>query len=139
MSLSQYPQSNVPVSPCPYPNVPVPIPMSLSLSPCPDVPLPITLSLSPSPDTTRPKRDYEVDGRDYHFVASRERMEKDIQGHKFIEAGQYNSHLYGTSVQSVREVAEQVATGGLLGGSGGYQGLRGYQEPQGATRAPGCH
>ncbi|KAI6057508.1 Disks large-like protein 4 [Aix galericulata] len=34
-------------------------------------------------------------------------MEKDIQGHKFIEAGQYNSHLYGTSVQSVREVAEQ--------------------------------
>nr|XP_041568159.1 disks large homolog 4 isoform X10 [Taeniopygia guttata] len=58
-------------------------------------------------DTTRPKREYEVDGRDYHFVASRERMEKDIQGHKFIEAGQYNSHLYGTSVQSVREVAEQ--------------------------------
>ncbi|XP_014749376.1 PREDICTED: disks large homolog 4-like, partial [Sturnus vulgaris] len=57
--------------------------------------------------TTRPKREYEVDGRDYHFVASRERMEKDIQGHKFIEAGQYNSHLYGTSVQSVREVAEQ--------------------------------
>ncbi|EDM04969.1 rCG32440 [Rattus norvegicus] len=34
-------------------------------------------------------------------------MEKDIQAHKFIEAGQYNSHLYGTSVQSVREVAEQ--------------------------------
>ncbi|GAB0201194.1 disks large 4 [Grus japonensis] len=59
------------------------------------------------PHTTRPKREYEVDGRDYHFVASRERMEKDIQGHKFIEAGQYNSHLYGTSVQSVREVAEQ--------------------------------
>uniref|UniRef100_A0A8C3HFY7 Discs large MAGUK scaffold protein 4 n=1 Tax=Chrysemys picta bellii TaxID=8478 RepID=A0A8C3HFY7_CHRPI len=57
--------------------------------------------------TTRPKREYEVDGRDYHFVASREKMEKDIQGHKFIEAGQYNSHLYGTSVQSVREVAEQ--------------------------------
>uniref|UniRef100_A0A8D2LCS4 Discs large MAGUK scaffold protein 4 n=1 Tax=Varanus komodoensis TaxID=61221 RepID=A0A8D2LCS4_VARKO len=59
------------------------------------------------PHTTRPKREYEVDGRDYHFVASREKMEKDIQGHKFIEAGQYNSHLYGTSVQSVREVAEQ--------------------------------
>uniref|UniRef100_A0A8C4S7B9 Discs, large homolog 2 (Drosophila) n=1 Tax=Erpetoichthys calabaricus TaxID=27687 RepID=A0A8C4S7B9_ERPCA len=39
------------------------------------------------PHTTRPKRDYEVDGRDYHF-------------HKFIEAGQYNDNLYGTSVQS---------------------------------------
>ncbi|XP_036426178.1 disks large homolog 1 isoform X9 [Colossoma macropomum] len=59
------------------------------------------------PHTTRPKRDYEVDGRDYHFVTSRDQMEKDIQDHKFIEAGQYNNHLYGTSVQSVREVAEK--------------------------------
>ncbi|XP_048093840.1 disks large homolog 2 isoform X5 [Alosa alosa] len=58
-------------------------------------------------DTTRPKRDYEVDGRDYHFVTSREQMEKDIQEHKFIEAGQYNDNLYGTSVQSVRYVAER--------------------------------
>ncbi|KAJ7986218.1 hypothetical protein DPEC_G00337680 [Dallia pectoralis] len=59
------------------------------------------------PHTTRPKRDYEVDTRDYHFMVSREQMEKDIQDHKFIEAGQYNNHLYGTSVQSVREVAEK--------------------------------
>ncbi|XP_069046122.1 disks large homolog 2 isoform X8 [Lepisosteus oculatus] len=58
-------------------------------------------------DTTRPKRDYEVDGRDYHFVTSREQMEKDIQEHKFIEAGQYNDNLYGTSVQSVKYVAER--------------------------------
>ncbi|XP_033973208.1 disks large homolog 2 [Trematomus bernacchii] len=59
------------------------------------------------PHTTRPKRDYEVDGRDYHFVMSREQMEKDIQEHKFIEAGQYNDNLYGTSVQSVKYVAER--------------------------------
>ncbi|XP_056299123.1 disks large homolog 4-like isoform X2 [Pseudoliparis swirei] len=59
------------------------------------------------PHTTRPRRDYEADGRDYHFVASREQMERDIQSHRFIEAGQYNNHLYGTSVQSVRQVAEQ--------------------------------
>ncbi|XP_055084621.1 discs large homolog 1-like protein isoform X5 [Periophthalmus magnuspinnatus] len=59
------------------------------------------------PHTTRPKRDYEVDGRDYHFVVSREQMEKDIQEHRFIEAGQYNNHLYGTSVQSVRQVADK--------------------------------
>uniref|UniRef100_A0A8C9RM99 Discs, large homolog 2 (Drosophila) n=1 Tax=Scleropages formosus TaxID=113540 RepID=A0A8C9RM99_SCLFO len=58
-------------------------------------------------DTTRPKREYEVDGRDYHFVISREQMEKDIQEHKFIEAGQYNDNLYGTSVQSVKYVAER--------------------------------
>ncbi|XP_041420752.1 disks large homolog 1 isoform X15 [Xenopus laevis] len=59
------------------------------------------------PHTTRPKRDYEKDGRDYHFMTSREQMEKDIQDHKFIEAGQYNAHLYGTSVHSVKEVAER--------------------------------
>lgn len=59
-------------------------------------------------DTTRAKRDYEVDGRDYHFVSSREEMERAIQNHMFIEAGQYNDNLYGTSVNSVREVAEKV-------------------------------
>ncbi|XP_060912062.1 disks large homolog 2 isoform X17 [Labrus mixtus] len=59
------------------------------------------------PHTTRPKRDYEVDTRDYHFVNSREQMERDIQEHKFIEAGQYNDNLYGTSVQSVKYVAER--------------------------------
>ncbi|KAF8782425.1 Disks large 1 tumor suppressor protein like [Argiope bruennichi] len=59
------------------------------------------------PHTTRPKRDYEVDGRDYYFVASREQMERDIQNHLFIEAGQYNDNLYGTSVASVREMAEK--------------------------------
>ncbi|XP_071023304.1 disks large homolog 2 isoform X21 [Oncorhynchus clarkii lewisi] len=62
---------------------------------------------SGQPDTTRSRRDYEVDGRDYHFVMSREQMEQDIQEHKFIEAGQYNDNLYGTSVQSVKYVAER--------------------------------
>uniref|UniRef100_A0A3P8YZ34 Disks large homolog 2 n=1 Tax=Esox lucius TaxID=8010 RepID=A0A3P8YZ34_ESOLU len=59
------------------------------------------------PHTTRSRRDYEVNGRDYHFVMSREQMEQDIQEHKFIEAGQYNDNLYGTSVQSVKYVAER--------------------------------
>lgn len=45
-----------------------------------------------------------MNGRDYHFV-SREQMEYDIQNHQFIEAGQYNNNLYGTSVASVRAVA----------------------------------
>ncbi|XP_044056922.1 disks large homolog 1-like isoform X8 [Siniperca chuatsi] len=59
------------------------------------------------PHTTRPRRDYELDGRDYHFMSSRELMEQEIQEHKFIEAGQYNNHLYGTSIQSVKEVADK--------------------------------
>uniref|UniRef100_A0A8C5WFI7 Discs large MAGUK scaffold protein 3 n=1 Tax=Leptobrachium leishanense TaxID=445787 RepID=A0A8C5WFI7_9ANUR len=45
------------------------------------------------PHTTRPRREAE--------------MEKDIQDNKFIEAGQFNDNLYGTSVQSVRAVAER--------------------------------
>ncbi|XP_051790904.1 disks large homolog 3 isoform X2 [Erpetoichthys calabaricus] len=59
------------------------------------------------PHTTRPRRENEVDGQDYHFVISREQMEKDIQENKFIEAGQFNENLYGTSIQSVRAVAER--------------------------------
>merc|ERR1711881_131932 len=34
-------------------------------------------------------------------------MKADIQTHLFIEAGQYNENLYGTSVQSVIDVAAQ--------------------------------
>ena len=35
-------------------------------------------------------------------------MERDIEAHLFIEAGQYNDNLYGTAVQSVIDVASQV-------------------------------
>nr|XP_015207044.1 PREDICTED: disks large homolog 3 [Lepisosteus oculatus] len=59
------------------------------------------------PHTTRARRENEVDGQDYHFVMSREQMERDIQDNKFIEAGQFNENLYGTSIQSVRAVAER--------------------------------
>ncbi|XP_017562646.1 disks large homolog 3 isoform X6 [Pygocentrus nattereri] len=59
------------------------------------------------PHTTRPRRENEMDGQDYHFVSSREQMEKDIQDNKFIEAGQFNENLYGTSILSVRAVAER--------------------------------
>ncbi|XP_003391362.2 PREDICTED: disks large homolog 3-like [Amphimedon queenslandica] len=59
------------------------------------------------PHTTRKARQGEVDGRDYHFVTSVEQMERDIQAHLFIEAGRYKDNLYGTSIQAVREVAEQ--------------------------------
>lgn len=51
-----------------------------------------------------------MDGQDYHFVGSREQMEKDIQDNKFIEAGQFNENLYGTSILSVRAVAERVGS-----------------------------
>ncbi|XP_077589207.1 disks large homolog 3 isoform X4 [Stigmatopora nigra] len=70
------------------------------------------------PHTTRPRRENEMDGQDYHFVGSREQMEKDIQDNKFIEAGQFNENLYGTSVLSVRTVAERQGKHCILDVSG---------------------
>lgn len=54
-------------------------------------------------DTTRNRRDNEVAGRDYHFV-SRQAFEADIAAGKFIEHGEFEKNLYGTSVDSVRQV-----------------------------------
>jgi len=59
-------------------------------------------------DTSREIRPGEIDGVHYHFIKSREQMERDIKDHLFIEAGQFNDNLYGTSLASVQEVAEQV-------------------------------
>ncbi|KAL7301921.1 hypothetical protein TKK_0005516 [Trichogramma kaykai] len=59
------------------------------------------------PHTTRPKKPDEADGHDYHFVHSREIMENDIKNHLFIEAGQYNGNLYGTSISSIAAVASR--------------------------------
>ncbi|KAM3728599.1 Disks large [Dirofilaria immitis] len=57
------------------------------------------------PHTSRPPKPNEVDGRDYHFV-SKEQMQEDVRNNQFIEAGQFQDNLYGTSINSVREVAE---------------------------------
>uniref|UniRef100_A0A5K3EQC5 Pro-interleukin-16 n=2 Tax=Mesocestoides corti TaxID=53468 RepID=A0A5K3EQC5_MESCO len=57
------------------------------------------------PHTTRHRRHGEVDGRDYHFVKSRSKMESEINLNRYIEAGEYNGNLYGTHIQSVFKVA----------------------------------
>jgi len=62
----------------------------------------------PPIDTTRARKDHEVDGREYHFVTSREQIERDMQTSMFIEAGQFNENMYGTSVQAVMDVAKTV-------------------------------
>ncbi|KAF5399653.1 hypothetical protein PHET_07320, partial [Paragonimus heterotremus] len=58
------------------------------------------------PYTTRSCRPNEVEGRDYHFVVSREIMVADIAAQRYLEAGEYNGNLYGTHLESVFEVAE---------------------------------
>uniref|UniRef100_A0AC35EUN7 Uncharacterized protein n=1 Tax=Panagrolaimus sp. PS1159 TaxID=55785 RepID=A0AC35EUN7_9BILA len=57
------------------------------------------------PHTSRPPRDNEVNGRDYYFVSKSE-MEADVRNNMFIEAGQFQDNLYGTSIKAVRDVAQ---------------------------------
>lgn len=57
------------------------------------------------PYTTRPPKEGEIDGVKYHFVSMQE-MKRDLAKHKFVEAGELNNNLYGTSIDSIREVAE---------------------------------
>ena len=47
--------------------------------------------------TTRPKRDYEIEGKDYHFV-SPEAMVNLIMENKMIEAAEFNDWIYGTCI-----------------------------------------
>lgn len=56
--------------------------------------------------TSRLPRDGEEDGVHYHFV-TRERMEEDIIEGKYLEYGEYDGALYGTKLDSIREVIGQ--------------------------------
>ncbi|XP_018588951.1 protein PALS1 [Scleropages formosus] len=55
------------------------------------------------PHTTRSRREGELNGRDYHFV-SRQAFEADVAAGKFIELGEFEKNLYGTSIDSVRQL-----------------------------------
>uniref|UniRef100_A0A674F4A3 Protein PALS1 n=1 Tax=Salmo trutta TaxID=8032 RepID=A0A674F4A3_SALTR len=55
------------------------------------------------PHTTRNPRIHEKNGREYHFV-NQLAFETDVAAGKFIESGEYERNLYGTSSDSVRQV-----------------------------------
>ncbi|KAL0119758.1 hypothetical protein PUN28_007888 [Cardiocondyla obscurior] len=55
------------------------------------------------PYTSRPPRVLEEDGKSYWFT-DRESMETDIREHRFLEHGEHGGHLYGTKLDSVREL-----------------------------------
>ncbi|PNJ73586.1 MPP4 isoform 3 [Pongo abelii] len=55
------------------------------------------------PHTTRTKKSYEMNGREYHYV-SKETFESLIHSHRMLEYGEYKGHLYGTSVDAVQTV-----------------------------------
>ncbi|XP_034145193.1 MAGUK p55 subfamily member 7 isoform X2 [Esox lucius] len=55
------------------------------------------------PHTSRPKRNQESEGVEYHFI-SKSIFETDIHSNKFVEHGEYKGNYYGTSLDSVRSV-----------------------------------
>jgi guanylate kinase len=59
--------------------------------------------------TTRPPREGEVDGRDYHFL-DREEFDRRAQKGEFLEHASYSGHRYGTLRSEVeRRLAEGVS------------------------------
>jgi guanylate kinase len=55
--------------------------------------------------TTRPIRDGEVDGRDYHFVSDA-RFDEMVSSHQFLEWAHVFGHRYGTLKSEVMKVIE---------------------------------
>ncbi|XP_034098472.1 protein PALS2 isoform X2 [Drosophila nasuta] len=55
------------------------------------------------PHTSRPKRALEENGVSYWFM-DREEMDESIKQNEFLEYGEHNGNLYGTSLQSIKDV-----------------------------------
>lgn len=58
-------------------------------------------------DTTRPPRKDEVDGKHYHFV-SHEEMMTDIQKNEYLEYGTHEEFMYGTKLETIRQIHRQA-------------------------------
>ncbi|XP_071499356.1 protein PALS1-like isoform X1 [Diadema antillarum] len=58
------------------------------------------------PHTTRSMKEHEINGVDYHFI-SKTRFEQDVAANKFVESGDYEGNLYGTSLDSIQAVINE--------------------------------
>ena len=56
--------------------------------------------------TTRPARDHEVDGVDYHFVSEAE-FRAMIEADELVEWAEVHGHLYGTSREALQAAREE--------------------------------
>uniref|UniRef100_A0A0K0EHF0 MAGUK p55 subfamily member 5 n=1 Tax=Strongyloides stercoralis TaxID=6248 RepID=A0A0K0EHF0_STRER len=61
------------------------------------------------PHTTRPKRNDEVDGVDFHFITSQQFSEYSSNG-VFVEYGEFQKHYYGTSIMSISKIISENKT-----------------------------
>ncbi|XP_016945434.2 protein PALS2 isoform X4 [Drosophila suzukii] len=55
------------------------------------------------PHTSRPKRALEENGTSYWFM-DREEMDEAVRNNEFLEYGEHNGNLYGTHLQSIKDV-----------------------------------
>ncbi|CAF0963296.1 unnamed protein product [Rotaria sordida] len=55
------------------------------------------------PHTTRARRQHEIADIDYHFVSDADFLSK-VACHSFVEFGQYDRDLYGTSIEDIRHI-----------------------------------
>jgi|SRR5215472_13274858 len=72
--------------------------------------------------TTRPPREGEVPGRDYHFV-DRERFGRMVAGDEFLEWAEVHDNLYGTSKGEIDRARAQPDCRGMIFDID-YQGAR---------------
>jgi len=56
--------------------------------------------------TTRPARDHEVDGVDYHFL-SEPKFSAMIEADEFVEWAEVHGHLYGTSQKALQDALDK--------------------------------
>jgi calcium/calmodulin-dependent serine protein kinase len=57
-------------------------------------------------DTTRPPKKDEEHGKNYYFVTHDEMM-RDIAANEYLEYGTHEEHMYGTKLETIRQIHEQ--------------------------------
>ncbi|XP_056004338.1 peripheral plasma membrane protein CASK-like isoform X5 [Ostrea edulis] len=57
----------------------------------------------PIPHTTRPPREGETNGKNYYFVGHDEMM-KDIAANEYLEYGTHEDAMYGTKLETIRQI-----------------------------------
>ena len=57
-------------------------------------------------DTTRPPKKDEEHGKNYYFV-THEQMMADIAGNEYLEYGTHDEAMYGTKLETIRQIHDQ--------------------------------
>lgn len=73
--------------------------------------------------TSRPKREDEVDGREYHFTSEEQIMRMHEEG-KLLEYTRYNGNTYATSLDCVQQLIEKNGLASIVLDANGVKALK---------------